>query len=338
MSDPSVSDVDNDDIDQMIKGIDEFDDSLFSKNKPKSKALQKEDPKKDFDSKFSGKKVKFEEDREFGGNDSKLPSRDNDSHDMNVKLKPNIKKEINFDNDEDILGSLENKSKSNSAKSVMDDIFGTEKTKSNSFMDDIFGEKSSPKKPSSIESKDFTLESRYIKAENDITEPSRRRRGNPTIGQSTKSNDDINYLPEKKQSTIVPKDSPVKSNQSENPFPWMSGNSTSQTNNIGGIGQSVEKSNIVIQNSQPPPPSNPSISLTNNQTFQNQGLNTTVQVVDNKNQEIFNKELQIQNELLEKRRVDYSSALEKQRADISKQYEMLQSKQNQVSKMKHVKL
>ena len=334
MSDPSVSDVDNDDIDQMIKGIDDFDDSLFSKSQQKSKALPKEDSKKEIESKFSGKKVQFEEDREFGGQESKLPLRDNDSHDKNVKLKPNLKKEINFDNDEDILGSLESKSKSNSAKSVMDDIFGTEKTKSNSFMDDIFGGKSSPKKPSIMESKDFTLESRYLKSENDITEPSsRRRRGNPTIGQSTKSNDDINYLPEKKQTTIVPKDSPVKSNQSESPFPWMSGNTTSHTNNIGaGIGQPLEKSPFVIENSsQPPPSSNPPFSLTNNQSFQNQGLNTTAQVVDNKHQEIFNKELQIQNELLEKRRVDYNLALEKQRADISKQYEILQSQQNQVN-------
>ena len=334
MSDPSVSDVDNDDIDQMIKGIDDFDDSLFSKNKQKSKTLPKEDPKKEIDSKFSGKKVQFEEDREFGGKESKLPLRDNDSHDISVKLKPNIKKDINFDNDEDILGSLESKSKSNSAKSVMDEIFGTENTKSNSFMDDIFGGKSSPKKPSFKESKDFTLESKYLKSENDITEPSsRRRRGNPTIGQSTKSNDDINNLPEKKQTTIVPKDSLVKSNQSESPFPWMSGNTTSQKNNIGAdIGQPLEKSPLVIQNSpQAPTPPNPPISLTNNQSFQNQGLNTTVQVVDNKQQEIFNKELQIQNDLLEKRRVDYNLALEKQRADISKQYEMLQSQQNQVN-------
>ena len=38
MSDQSVSDVDNDDIDQMIKGIDEFDDNLFSKSQQKSRA------------------------------------------------------------------------------------------------------------------------------------------------------------------------------------------------------------------------------------------------------------------------------------------------------------
>ena len=53
-------------------------------------------------------------------------------------------------------------------------------------------------------------------------------------------------------------------------------------------------------------------------------------MVDNKHQDIFNKELEIQNELLERRRADYTSALEKQRAEISNQYEILQSKQNQV--------
>ena len=121
MSDQSVSDVDNDDIDQMIKGIDEFDDNLFSKSQQKSKATPKQNVK-DLDSK---KKVKFEEDREFGEKDPKLSLRDNDNHDINTKPKQNIRKEINFDNDDDILGSLESKPKSNSAKSVMDDIFGT---------------------------------------------------------------------------------------------------------------------------------------------------------------------------------------------------------------------
>ena len=322
MSDPSVSDVDNDDIDQMIKGIDEFDDNLFSKSQQKSKATPKENIK-DPDSK---KKVKFEEDREFHEKDSKLPLRDNDKHDINTKPKQNIRKEINFDNDDDILGSLESKPKSNSAKSVMDDIFGTEKTKSNSFMDDIFGGKSSPKKPSTIESKDFILESKYTKPETDVTEPSsRRRRGNPTIGQSTISNDNIAILPEKKQTTVVPKDSPVESNRSENPFPWMSEKITSQTNNIGaGIVQNIipsEKSPTVIENSSQ---LNHSInSLSNNhQSFQNQ--------VDNKHLDIFKKEMDNQNELLERRRVDYTLALEKQKAEMSKQYEMLQSKQNQV--------
>ena len=57
MSDPSVSDVDNDDIDQMIKGIDEFDDNLFSKSQQKSKATPKENIK-DPDSK---KKVKSQD-------------------------------------------------------------------------------------------------------------------------------------------------------------------------------------------------------------------------------------------------------------------------------------
>ncbi len=330
MSDPSVSDVDNDDIDQMIKGIDEFDDNLFSKSQPKSKTPPKEIPKEP-DSK---KKVKFEEDREFGEKDSKLPLRDNDNHDINSKPKQNIRKEINFDNDDDILGSLESKPKSN-AKNVMDDIFGTEKTKNNSFMDDIFGGKSSPKKPSTIESKDFILESKYIKPENDVTtEPSsRRRRGNPTIGQSTILNDDLAILPEKKQTTSVPKDSPVKSNRSENPFPWMSGKTTSQENNIGaGIVQNIvpsEKSPAVIENSSQ---LNHPINSNNHQSFQNQGLNSTVQVVDNKHQDIFKKEMDNQNELLERRRVDYTLALEKQKAEMSKQYEMLQSKQNQVKR------
>ena len=203
-------------------------------------------------------------------------------------------------------------------------------------MDDIFGGKSSPKKPSTIESKDFILESKYIKPETDVAEPSsRRRRGNPTIGQSTMLNDDLAILPEKKQTTFVPKDSPVESNRSENPFPWMSGKITSQsqTNNIGaGIVQNIipsEKSPSVIENSSQL--NHPINSLSNNhQSFQNQGLNSTVHVVDNKHLDIFKKEMDNQNELLEKRRVDYTLALEKQKAEMSKQYEMLQSKQNQV--------
>ena len=343
MSDPSVSDVDNDDIDKMIKGIDEFDDNLFSKSQQKSKVLPKEDPNKDHDSKFNGKKVKFEEDSTFGGTESKISLKDNDSHDINVKLKPNIKKEILFDNDDDILGSLESKPKSKSTKNVMDDIFGTEKPKNNSFMDDIFGGKSAPKKPSTVESKDFILESKYTKTENEITEPSsRRRRGNPTIGQSTISTNET-VLPDNKQITSVPKDLPVKSNQSENPFPWMSGKNTSQSQDSLNIGADASQ-NILPSEKSPSIPQNSSIlhqqsqqpnsitrmnPLSQQLSSQNNGLNT-VQRVENKHQDIFNKELEIQNELLERRRADYTSALEKQRAEISNQYEILQSKQNQV--------
>ena len=340
MSDPSVSDVDNDDIDKMIKGIDEFDDNLFSKSKQKSKVLPKEDPNKDHDPKLNGKKVKFEEDRTFGGTESKLSLKDNDNYDINVKLKPNIKKEIHFDNDDDILGSLESKPKSKSAKNVMDDIFGTEKTNNNSFMDDIFGENSAPKKRSTIESKNFILESKYSKPENDITESSsRRRRGNPTIGPSTIDT----VLPENKQITSVPKDSPVKSNESENPFPWMSGKSTSQSQDLSNIGADIsqnfipsEKSpNSIPQNSSSlQQPSHQTNSITKTHISQqlsseNIGLNT-VQIVDNKHQDIFNKELEIQNELLDRRRADYTLSLEKQRAEISNRYEILQGKQNQV--------
>ena len=207
-------------------------------------------------------------------------------------------------------------------------------------MDDIFGEKSAPKKPSTKESNDFVLESKYSKPENDITEPSsRRRRGNPTIGQST--NDTV--LPENKQITSVPKDSPVKSNQSENPFPWMSGKSTSQSQNSTNIGADISQNLIPSEKSPSIPQNSSSLHQPSHQTnsitkmkhlsqqlsSQNNGINT-VQIVDNKHQDVFNKELEIQNELLDRRRADYTIALEKQRAEISNQYEILQSKQNQV--------
>ena len=330
MSDPSVSDVDNDDIDQMIKGIDEFDDNLFSKPTKKSK----DPPKKENDSKLTGKKVKFEEEKVFAGTESKLNLKEDETQDLDAKIKPKTKKEIHFDNDDDILGSLESKPKPKSAKNVMDDIFGTEKTKNNSFMDDIFGEKSAPKKPSTVESRDFKLEPKYIKPENDSIEPStRRRRGNPTLP----NNDTV--LPEKKETASVPKDSPVKPNQSENPFPWMSGKSTSQTQDSTNVGavishKSSEQSLSLPQNSsimfQPSQPETANTNPPSQQMYsQNQGLNTA-NLVDTKHQEIFNKELEIQNDLLARRRVEYSSALEKQRAEISKQYEMLQAKQTQV--------
>ena len=342
MSNPSLSDVDQDDIDQMIKGIDEFDDKLFSKNRPKAIAIPNGGPIKDTDSKGNGKKVKFEEDSEAGVTESKLSLSPKDN-----LAKPKIKKEINFDNDDDILGSLESKTKTKITKNVIDEIFGSnEKTEKNSFMQDMFRGNNASTKSSNLESKDFVLDSKYKRPENDFTEPSssaRRRRGNPIIEPTSTSNEDTILSDNRQINTSVPKELLAQSNQSENPFPWMSGNNTSQGFH-SGAGDKGDKgynfklpdkaSHDIPQNSiQQQQQLQTALSLNNidlkPKINQNQEPNT-LQLLDIKHQEIFNKEIEMQSQLLEKRRAEHKSALETQRDQMSSQYEMLQIKQNQV--------
>ena len=144
---------------------------------------------------------------------------------------------------------------------IMDDLFGSSKKENkSSFLDDILGDNSSQKKEP-VEKKDFVLDDKYKKPEKDFSfgdlGPPRRRRGNPTIG---------NTKPEIKQDifTETNKTEPVPNEMTANitttnpstttsttattssaSFPWMT--------NSGGPAGGV----------QPPPPPPTSGSLDN---------------------------------------------------------------------------
>ena len=342
MSDPSVSDVDPDDLEQMIQGIDDIDDNLFGIKKDKSKSQPTKPTMKtpSENPKPVGKKVQFEEEDEPKVNlVSKQEKED-------VKPKPTAKK-IDFDDeDDDILGSLENKPKSKSTKSVMDDLFGSkESNDKKSFMDDIFGgNKQANKKTAATESKDFVLDSKYKKQGGDIQLGSsdittnRRRRGNPTVGPTAA--DDNLVLDDNKKTDSVPKEIATKSNTQDNPFPWMSSNSTSANPASQILNESSFKTPQIQASVKPQLSSvqpvaseivssfKPSPML---QTPPNiQASNTQSQVYDSKQQELFNQDMEMQTKLLNDRKTEYAAALERQRCQFTEHFERLHNKQTQV--------
>ena len=339
MSDPSVSDVDQDDIDQMIKGIDDFDDNLFGKQKKPISSSQKPavtNPEPiEANGNGNGKKVKFQEEdnttAQFDPNVSGL------SKDKEEKSKP-PGKQLDFD-DDDILGSLENKPKAKTAN-VMDDLFGSKDSKDkNSFMDDIFGAKPTTKNINSSgnETKDFILDSKYKKKESDSSYEiggSRRRRGNPTVEPVVAAkNGDIFTESKKTYSVPVPNETVTKSNSKDNPFPWMSTNNTSKPEAPAAV------ADIPIQSKSetPVPVRNPSQSIVMSQlpqsqpAIQNLPIQANMELSDTKQQDLFNREIEMQTKLLNDRKVEYAAALEKHRHQISDQFAKLQNKQSQVT-------
>ena len=343
MSDPSVSDVDQDDIDQMIKGIDDFDDNLFGKQKKPISSSQKPavtnpepvEANGNGNGIGNGKKVKFQEEdnttAQFDPNVSGL------SKDKEEKSKP-LGKQLDFD-DDDILGSLENKPKAKTAN-VMDDLFGSKDSKDkNSFMDDIFGAKPTTKNINSSgnETKDFILDSKYKKKESDSSYEiggSRRRRGNPTVEPVVAAkNGDIFTESKKTYSVPVPNETVTKSNSKDNPFPWMSTNNTSKPEAPAAV------ADIPIQSKSetPVPVRNPSQSIVMSQlpqsqpVIQNFPIQANMELSDTKQQDLFNREIEMQTKLLNDRKVEYAAALEKHRHQISDQFAKLQNKQSQVT-------
>ena len=341
MSDPSVSDVDQDDIDQMIKGIDDFDDNLFGKQKKPISSSQKpavtnpEPIEANGNGNGNGKKVKFQEEdnttAQFDPNVSGL------SKDKEEKSKP-PGKQLDFD-DDDILGSLENKPKTKTAN-VMDDLFGSKDSKDkNSFMDDIFGAKPTTKNINSSgnETKDFILDSKYKKKESDSSYEiggSRRRRGNPTVEPVVAAkNGDIFTESKKTYSVPVPNETGTKSNSKDNPFPWMSTNNTSKPEAPAAV------ADIPIQSKSetPVPVRNPSQSIVMSQlpqsqpAIQNLPIQANMELSDTKQQDLFNREIEMQTKLLNDRKVEYAAALEKHRHQVSDQFAKLQNKQSQVT-------
>jgi len=204
MSNDSVSDVNPDDLEQMIKGIDDLDDDLFGRPKKKDLPTVKSDVTETI---APGRRTKPNTTDDDLGDDllndlladeskptnksilgssksttqpSKIENKSkvmgdifgNDSEEQ-TRPKPKNRAKIDLDfGDDDILGSLDSKppkAKSESKNNFMDDIFGSkpEKEKKSSFLDDILGNKDTTKskdEPAPTKS-EFTLDSKYKKTE-----------------------------------------------------------------------------------------------------------------------------------------------------------------------------
>ena len=193
MAENSVSDVDPDDLAEMMKGIDDLDDDLFGK-KPKSALPPKETTPQRSVLKSShqessqglksgqqegsqqgsgGRKVQFSpktesdwdtNDVDPGEEKEKVTNQNEPFKDPPVRDIPRKKVEIDFGED-DILGGLDSntsKSKSKPSSGLLDDIFGkpADKGKKSSFLDDIISGGASKEKPASSKS-EFTLDDKY---------------------------------------------------------------------------------------------------------------------------------------------------------------------------------
>ena len=224
----------DDDLQQIM---DDLDDDLVGK-----KRTEKQDGRPgaatNQTARGTGKTVKFEEKEEPAG-------------------KP-VSKKLNFDDKSDLMDDLFGSSKKEGKSSFLDDILGeTSPQKKNqtdkkegksSFLDDILGE-TSPQKKELSNKKDFVLDDKYKKSEKDFSfgdlGQSRRRRGNPTIGNAKPEiKDDI--FTDTPKTEVVPNEVKSNTNISTNistttststtantpaaAFPWM-------TNTSGGFQQ-----------------------------------------------------------------------------------------------------
>ena len=233
----------DDDLQQIM---DDLDDDLLGKRRSQKAALsdplekRREPPVKPADSKEEGRKVKFEENEK---------GEDFGRH---------VKKKLNLDDKSDIMDDLFGSSKKEGKSSFLDDILGDSSPKKkessdkkdgkSSFLNDILGDSSPQKKPQS-DKKDFVLDDKYKKTEKDFSfgdlGQSRRRRGNPTIG-NTKPEIKEDIFADNPKTEAVPND--MKSNTAASaPFPWM-------TNSTGGFQHSpADPQPTVLPQHQPQP-------------------------------------------------------------------------------------
>ena len=342
MSDLSVSDVDPDDLEQMIKGIDQLDHDLFGKKKPSKNIISSQEPsptKQETKSepsvnKVTAKKVQFEE--STGNNKEDIKESTN--------TKP-VSKKISFDEDDDILGALE-KPRGKSTASVMDDIFGSKDNK-DSFMDDIFGGKTSSQKQPN-ETKEFVLDSKYKKSDDDAlfgvtetTQSSRRRRGNPTL--DTPAPPAVRETRPEKTVTVPTND---QSKSADNPFPWMSNNSESmriKTNEISTVSAPQVKYEQTVQQYAPASvaasASSSSLTLASSSSVAQASGTLPWQaagsshIQDKKPSDFLDQEMETQLRMMNDRKMEYTTAMEKQRQQFSEQVEQLYQRQSQMSQV-----
>ena len=212
-----------------------------------------------------------------------------------------------------------------------------------SFMDDLFSSKPSnkPSSNSPAKKKDFVLDTKYKKVENDNIFDSdsvapRRRRGNPTLASQSDIKDDL--LQQKPKTESVPIETkPSKTSENQNPFPWMQ--TTSQvTNNVPNNSNQINPL---------PPKQDQQLSTPANQTSTMSATSvssaptvhqlkpapmivTHDMIVNDVNQDVFNQEVENQTRLLNERKAEYAANLEKQRLQITEHFEKLHQKQSQV--------
>ena len=212
-----------------------------------------------------------------------------------------------------------------------------------SFMDDLFSSKPSnkPSSNSPAKKKDFVLDTKYKKVENDNIFDSdsvapRRRRGNPTLASQTDIKDDL--LQQKPKTESVPIETkPSNTSENQNPFPWMQ--TTSQvTNNVPNNSNQINPL---------PPKQDQQLSTPANQTSTMSATSvssaptvhqlkpapmivTHDMIVNDVNQDVFNQEVENQTRLLNERKAEYAANLEKQRLQITEHFEKLHQKQSQV--------
>ena len=252
----SVSDVDPDDLAEMMKGIDDLDDDLFGKKKPKSQPPKEAPPQKSVLKSSQqelgqlgsgGRKVQFSAktesdwDNAAAADDDITKEKEKESvtnqnepfKDPPVKDIPRKKVEIDF-GDDDILGGLDsntNKSKPKASSGLLDDIFGKtgDKGKKSSFLDDIIsgggGGAGKETAKESFSKSEFTLDAKYKVGkdkggfdlgQSEQSEQPRRRRGNPTVGGKKASESEL--------LSSAPSTKPPP--ETANPFPWMTEKST----------------------------------------------------------------------------------------------------------------
>ena len=212
-----------------------------------------------------------------------------------------------------------------------------------SFMDDLFSSKPSnkPSSNSPAKKKDFVLDTKYKKVENDNIFDSdsvapRRRRGNPTLASQSDIKDDL--LQQKPKTESVPIETkPSNTSENQNPFPWMQ--TTSQvTNNVPNNSNQINPL---------PPKQDQQLSTPANQTSTMSATSvssaptvhqlkpapmivTHDMIVNDVNQDVFNQEVENQTRLLNERKAEYAANLEKQRLQITEHFEKLHQKQSQV--------
>ena len=352
--DSEVSDVDPDDLAEMIKGIDDLDDDLFGKKKktpvshsPKTSVLKTDTET----SQGNGRNVKFSTEPDSDTIDKNKDASEFDSPIKNPPVKEASKKkaEINFD-DDDILAGLDSAaqpSKKKPSASFMDDIFGkpAEKEKKSSFLDDLLSGK--PKeKPKEISVKsEFTLDPKYKQAASSKSElgmdfvdtnPVRRRRGNPTVGESTLPKTDQIAPP----ATNVPQ-------ENSTPFPWMAAKTTSKTeqkqsnqNENTKVNESMQKSTSVQNQNQyvQPNPLGPTIHFTPTLPHPPTPISASSQIVpiqendiiDKNQQLVFEQDMEQYKRMMADRKAEHAAAIEQQRRQMAMQMQELQQKQNQV--------
>jgi hypothetical protein len=365
MAENSVSDVDPDDLAEMMRGIDDLDDDLFGKKKEPAKEMANDLPMKSVlktsqeGTQGNGRKVQFspttESDWDVSDKKDEADNQKAPTTERVVKENlPRKKVEIDFNDDDDILGGLESKtkplgeSKPKPCASFMEDIFGKATDKKSSFLDDIMsGTNKDPRPNEATNKSEFTLDPKYKQASTDKggldlgdgSQP-RRRRGNPTVGGPKLQETEL----------LAPAAASEKPPENTNPFPWMAEkplpnpDNTQYQNESTRLPQNITQAtlgNVDNQNESLQPLVKPTISTIQftptlphphpGPTLVNQQLQPQQNhVLDQQHQQVFDQDMETYKRLMSERKLVHTAAIERQRQQLAAQMQELQLQQNQV--------